>query len=216
VDHDPRPARPRRARWLVALGAIGALIVVAVAVALTRPRPADPQRLVDVYLPGLRLGAPVSDSLRIRYRLRDGSLAPAPLSRGLRYQEPLLFLGPPAPDGPDGVDYVAVVLGKLPAEPLAPVERTDPATRLALSLPTESAVASAERRLRDAYGDAEERCFAEGLRTLYWRGTPERGGALLVAPTRATAYTSAFAARLVLGAERWESAFPDPTACPKP
>jgi hypothetical protein len=215
VAHDPRPAR--RPRWLYALGALLVLVAIAVGAALARPRPADPQRLVDAYVPGLRLGEQVSDSLRIRYRLRDGSLAPAPLSRGFRFHEPFVFLGPPPPDAPDGVADVAVVIGKVPAEPLAPARRDDPATRVAVSLPTADVAAVVERRLREAYGDAsEERCFGEGLRTLFWRGSEERGGALLVVPTRASAYTAAFAARLVLGSQRWETSFPDPVPCPTP
>lgn len=220
MDHDPRPARTRhtptrRTRWLVAIGTIGALAAIAAAFALARPRRADPQRLVDLYAPGVRLGAPVSDSLRIRYRMRDGGLATAPLARGFRFREPLLYLAPPLPDAPDGAADLAVVIGAMPADPDAPARATDPATRVALSLPTSDVAAVVERRLRDTYGRGETRCFAEGLRTVFWPGADARGGVLLVVPTRATAFDFAFAARVVLGAERWETEFPDETECPR-
>jgi hypothetical protein len=202
----------RGRRWLWVVGVLGpvALIVVA-GLAVLRAR-RDPQRMIGVYVPGVRLGQSVTMQLQMRYRLHPGTLASAPLAREFKYTDPGLFVGPPRPSSLDGFGDLAIVIGDVPADPQHPATERAPASRVALSLPTADVVTRVERRLRDAYGRPETRCFAEGLRAAYWPGADARG-TLLVHPLHTSGYAMAFAARVVFGAERWEAEYGDPVAC---
>lgn len=160
----------------------------------------DVQRALDVYAPGVRLGARVTDSLHQAYQL-----------------VPMPYVGyvDSTYQGPDGFHWLALNLDVYVEDTRSHTPVWARVESVSLTADSSAAAAAAEQRLRSLLGATpEEHCYAgpptgPHLRSLYWAGTSERGVLLViprgsweyVAPSATGPQREREAATLTFGAE---------------
>jgi hypothetical protein len=140
----------------------------------------DVQNALDVYAPGVRLGARITDSIRQAYQL-----VPVPY---VGYVDSTY-------EGPDGFHGLAINLDAYVEDPRSHMPSWARIEGVSLTADSAAAAAAAEQRLRALLGaNPEEHCYAgpptrPHLRALYWAGTAERG-VLLVIPRGSWEYVA--------------------------